>query len=218
MTSYVSKYLRVYLLDDHDIVRQGLRDLLAPATDILVVGDSGSAKAATEVIPGLTVDVMVLDLRLQDGTGVEVCRAVRAVTPSVRGLLLTSSDDDEALVASILAGASGYLVKLTRSSDITTAIRKVGSGRSLIDAPTVERVSHQLLSDAERLTPPLDADARRRLTHVVAGLTDREIAEREGSPVETVAAAVSALVGRVLHPHLSPPAGGPPGRHRAADA
>ena len=99
MTNYVSKYLRVYLLDDHDIVRQGLRDLLVPATDIYVVGDSGSAREATRAIPELGVDVMVLDLRLQDGTGIDVCRAVRAVDPSIRGLLLTSSGDDEALMA-----------------------------------------------------------------------------------------------------------------------
>ena len=133
MVTYVPKYLRVYLLDDHDIVRQGLRDLLVPAIDIYVVGDSGSAREATRVIPGLGIDVMVLDLRLQDGTGIDVCRAARAADPSVRGLLLTSSGDDEALTAAILAGAAGYVVKLTRSSDITEAIRRVGAGKSLID-------------------------------------------------------------------------------------
>jgi two-component system response regulator DevR len=218
VTSYVSKYLRVYLLDDHDIVRQGLRDLLAPSTDILVVGDSGSAKAAAQAIPELSVDVMVLDLRLQDGTGVEVCRAVRAVSPSVKGLLLTSSDDDEALVAAILAGASGYLVKLTRSSDITTAIRKVGAGRPLIDATTAERVGQQLMADAERLEPPLDATARRLLAQVVAGLTDNEIADAEGSSVEVVAAEVAALVERVLRPEPSSRAAELPGRHRRADS
>src|SRR5688500_10202579 len=110
MVNYVPKYLRVYLVDDHDIVRQGLRDLLVPAIDIYVVGDSGSAREAARAIPGLAIDVMVLDLRLQDGTGIDVCRAVRAADPSVPGLPLTSSGAAEALAAAILAPAVGIYV------------------------------------------------------------------------------------------------------------
>ena len=220
MTNYVSKFLRVYLVDDHDIVRQGLRDLLVPATDIDVVGDSDSAHEAARAIPQLGVDVMVLDLRLQDGTGIEVCRAVRSVDPSIRGLLLTSSADDEALMAAILAGASGYVVKLTRSSDITSAIRRVGAGRSLIDTATMERVGQQLMREVEGLQPPLTTDERRVLALVVEGLTNAQVAERLGVPVGAATAEIAALVERIMRP--APPmraAPGPaqPGRHRRTD-
>ena len=220
MANYVSKYLHVYLLDDHDIVRQGLRDLLVPAVDIDVVGDSASARHAVHTIPRLGVDVMVLDLRLQDGTGIEVCRAVRSADPSIRGLLLTSSGDDEALMAAILAGASGYVVKLTRSSDITAAIRKVGAGNTLIDPTTMERVSQQLMRGADELQPPLTVEERRLLALVVEGLTDAQIADQVGGAVETVTADIAAIIQRIMQP--APPvraAPGPwqPGRHRRAD-
>ncbi len=181
MASYVRRYLRVYLLDDHDLVRKGLADLLMPATDIDVVGNSGSARDAVRAIPDLEVDVMVLDLRLQDGTGVEVCRAVRSVDPSITGLLLTSSDDDEALVAAMLAGAAGYVIKLAPNSDIIAAIRRVGSGKSLIDPAAAERVTQELLTS--ELRPPLVDDEREILTHVLGGLTDAQIAERMGIPL-----------------------------------
>ena len=127
---------------------------MVPAIDIYVVGDSGSAREATRVIPA-RIDVMVLDLRLQDGTGIDVCRAARAADPSVHGLLLTSSGDDEALTAAILAGAAGFVVKPTRSSDITEAIRRVGAGKSLIDRDTLERVRRQLLAAVDELRPRL---------------------------------------------------------------
>ena len=220
MTNYVSKYLRVYLLDDHDIVRQGLRDLLVPATDIHVVGDSGSAREAARAIPKLDVDVMVLDLRLQDGTGIEVCRAVRAANPAVRGLLLTSADDDEALEAAILAGASGYVVKLTRGSDITTAIRRVGAGKSLIDSATLDGVAQQLKTrGADGLEPSLSAVERSLLCDVLNGLTDAQIAERRAASVAEAAADTIALIERVMHP--APTASTTPGarqagRHRRA--
>jgi DNA-binding NarL/FixJ family response regulator len=220
MTNYVSRYLRVYLLDDHDIVRQGLRDLLVPATDIYVVGDSASARQAALAIPELGVDVMVLDLRLQDGTGIEVCRAVRSANSSIRGLLLTSSGDDEALIAAILAGASGYVVKLTRSSDITSAIRRVGAGKSLIDPTTIERVSQQLMRDVEELQPPLSVDERRLLALVVGGLTDAQVAERLGASVEAATAEIAALIERIMRPApptRSAPGPTPPGRHRRTD-
>ena len=145
MTNYVSKYLRVYLVDDHDIVRQGLRDLLVPATDIYVVGDSGSAREAARVIPELGIDVMVLDLRLQDGTGIDVCRAVRA---SIRrsGPAADVVQRRRGARGGDPCGRAGYVVKLTRSSDITAAIRKVGAGKSLIAPDTLDRVSRQMLA------------------------------------------------------------------------
>ena len=123
---YGAKTLRVFLLDDHDIVRRGLRDLLASARDVVVVGESSSAEQATRMILDLRPNVMVLDVQLQDGTGIEVCRRVRSAEPEIRGLLLTSAGDDEALVAAILAGADGYLVKLTGSLQVLDAVRRVG--------------------------------------------------------------------------------------------
>src|SRR3954449_10356298 len=116
--------VRVYLLDDHEVVREGLRTLLESHDDIEVVGESGSAVDATHRIPALRPDVAVLDARLPDGSGIEVCREVRAVDPSIRGLILTSYDDDEALFAAIMAGASGYVLKEIKGSDLIGAIRQ----------------------------------------------------------------------------------------------
>jgi two-component system, NarL family, response regulator DevR len=200
MTNYVPRYLRVYLVDDHDIVRQGLRDLLVPAEDIYVVGDSRSARDAVRAIPELRVDVMVLDLRLQDGTGIEVCRAVRSVNPSISGLLLTSSGDDEALVATILAGAAGYVVKLTRSSNITDAIRRVGAGKALIDSDTIDRVSRQLLADMDQLHPALTENERCVLTQVIEGHTNTQVAERMGTLLDTATAEITTLIERITSP------------------
>src|SRR5215218_6062108 len=103
--------IRVYLLDDHEVVRRGIRDLLEQEGDIVVVGESGSAAEAARRIPALRPDVAVLDGRLPDGSGVDVCREVRSIDPSIKGLILTTFDDDEALFAAIMAGASGYILK-----------------------------------------------------------------------------------------------------------
>ncbi|HEY0645316.1 MAG TPA: response regulator transcription factor, partial [Nocardioides sp.] len=125
--------IRVYLLDDHDVVREGLRFLLEQQEGIEVVGESASAVEAAARIPALRPDVAVLDARLPDGSGIEVCRTVRAVDPSINALILTSYDDDEALFAAIMAGAAGYVLKEIRSSDLVTAVRHVAEGKSLID-------------------------------------------------------------------------------------
>src|SRR6186997_2184141 len=136
--------IKVFLLDDHEVVRRGLKELLESDGDIEVVGESGSAAEATARIPALRPDVAVLDARLPDGSGIEVCRSVRAVDPSINALILTSYDDDEALFAAIMAGASGYVLKEIRSSDLVTAVRHVAAGKSLIDpsmtAKVLERV------------------------------------------------------------------------------
>ena len=210
--------MRVYLLDDHDLVRRGLADLLLPATDLDVVGNSGSAREAVRDIPELEVDVMVLDLRLQDGTGVEVCRAVRSVDPSITGLLLTSSEDDEALIASMLAGAAGYVIKTARNSDIIAAIRKVGSGRSLIDPESAERVTRELVTG--ELRPPLVDEEREVLTHVLGGLTDAQIAEQTGMSLERASTEITRLVARIFRPEIGDESTAqptPPGKHRRAD-
>ena len=123
--------IRVYLLDDHEVVRRGLRVLLEQHGDIEVVGESATAAEATARIPALRPDVAVLDARLPDGSGIEVCRAVRSVDPTIKALILTSYDDDEALFAAIMAGAAGYVLKEIRSTDLVAAVRHVAAGKSL---------------------------------------------------------------------------------------
>ena len=215
MAGYVSTIVKVYLLDDHDLVRRGLRDLLAAARDIQVVGDSSSARGAARAILELGANVMVLDLQLQDGTGIEVCREVRAVDPSVSGLLLTSFDEDEALAAAILAGAGGYIVKASRSADLIGAVRRLSGGRSMIDpalaGPVVERLRSQVP------IPPLDDHEQRVLGYVLDGLTDGEIADRTGMDVGRAGTEVATLIRRITSP--APAQGHPttpsqPGKHR----
>jgi two-component system response regulator DevR len=190
--------IRVYLLDDHDIVRQGIRDLLAPARDVFVAGSSSRAQGAAEAVLRLRIDVMVLDLHLQDGNGAQVCREVRAVDPSVRGLLLTSADDDEALAAALLAGAAGVVVKLANTSDILGAVRALGQGDSLLDAELVARATSLLRTRAAELSPPLVDEEQGVLDHLLAGHTDAEVAAALGSDLSTTQPLVGALVDRLL--------------------
>ena len=191
--------IRVYLLDDHDVVREGLTFLLEQQEDIIVVGQSATAAEATARIPALRPDVAVLDARLPDGSGIEVCRAVRAVDPSINALILTSYDDDEALFAAIMAGASGYVLKEIRSSDLVTAVRHVAAGRSLIDpamtAAVLERIRHgpetpdelAALTDQERIL----------LGHIAEGLTNRQIAEQMFLAEKTVKNYVSSILAKL---------------------
>jgi two-component system, NarL family, response regulator DevR len=195
MPPYASPLVEVYLLDDHDIVRRGVRDLLVAAKDIHVVGESSSTQGAAEAILRLGASVMVLDVNLPDGTGIEVCRQVRAVDPSVSGLLLTSMDEDEALAAAILAGASGSILKASHGADIIGAVRRLGTGRPMIDTAMAERVRGQLSSRVSALA--LDDDEQQILTDVVDGLTDSEIARRQGTTLEQTSETVAAMIGRL---------------------
>src|SRR3982751_2737919 len=142
--------IRVYLLDDHEVVRRGLRDLLETEDDIEVVGESGSAVDATHRIPALKPDVAVLDGRLPDGSGIDVCRDVRSVDPSIKALILTSYDDDEALFAAIMAGASGYVLKQIHGTDLVDAIRRVAAGQSLLDPAVTARVLERIRNGPEQ--------------------------------------------------------------------
>src|SRR6185295_18596133 len=125
--------IRVFLLDDHEVVRRGLADLLTTAGDIEVVGESGLAQEAIRRIPALRPHVAILDARLPDGSGIDVCRDIRAMDPSIRALILTSYEDDEALFAAIMAGADGYLLKQIHGTDLVDAVRRVAAGQSLVD-------------------------------------------------------------------------------------
>ena len=191
--------IRVFLLDDHEIVRQGLRALLESDRDIEVVGESGLASEATARIPALRVDVAVLDARLPDGSGIEVCRLVRAVDPAIRALILTSYDDDEALFASIMAGASGYILKEVNAQDLLGAVRHVAAGHSLIDPLLVERVLDRVRNGPE--TAPelanLTEQELRLLELIAEGMTNRQIGERMFLAEKTVKNYVSTLLGKL---------------------
>lgn len=191
--------IRVYLLDDHEVVRDGLRFLLERTDDVEVVGESGSAAEATARIPALRPHVAILDARLPDGSGIEVCRNVRAVDPSINALILTSYDDDEALFAAIMAGASGYILKETRSHDLVEAIRHVAAGRSLIDPALTAKVLERVRNGPA--TAPELADLTEQelklLGHIAQGLTNRQIAEQMFLAEKTVKNYVSNILGKL---------------------
>lgn len=191
--------IRVYLLDDHEVVREGIRALLESEPDIEVVGDSGSAVDAAHRIPALRPDVAVLDARLPDGSGIEVCRTVRAVDPAIRGLILTSYDDDEALFAAIMAGASGYVLKQIRGADLVNAVRQVAAGNSLIDpsmtAKVLERVRHPQTTAPE--LADLTEQELKLLGLIAEGLTNRQIGERMFLAEKTVKNYVSSILAKL---------------------
>lgn len=177
----MNEKVRVFLLDDHEVVRRGLRELLESEGDIEVVGEAGTASSANARIPALRPDVAILDARLPDGSGIEVCRHIRSVDPNIRAIILTSYDDDEALFAAIMAGAAGYVLKQVTGQDLLAAVRHVAAGASLLDPHVTERVM-QRLRDGNDSEPDelksLTAQERRILELVAEGLTNRQIGER----------------------------------------
>ncbi|MBB5827839.1 MULTISPECIES: response regulator [Micromonospora] len=191
--------IRVFLLDDHEVVRRGLADLLTNSGDIEVVGESGSAQEAARRIPALRPDVAILDARLPDGNGIDVCRDVRAVDSSIKGLILTSYEDDEALFAAIMAGASGYVLKQIRGTDLVDAVRRVAAGQSLLDPAITTRVLERIRSGVEqpRELKTLTEQERRILEYVAEGLTNREIAGKMFLAEKTVKNYVSSVLAKL---------------------
>jgi two-component system, NarL family, response regulator DevR len=191
--------IRVFLLDDHEVVRRGLADLLQHEGDIEVVGDSGSAAEAARRIPALRPDVAILDARLPDGNGIDVCRDVRAVDPSIKGLILTSYEDDEALFAAIMAGAAGYVLKQIRGTDLVDAVRRVAAGQSLLDPAITARVLERIRHGVEepRELKLLTEQERRILEYVAQGLTNREIAGKMFLAEKTVKNYVSSVLAKL---------------------
>jgi DNA-binding NarL/FixJ family response regulator len=191
--------IRVFLLDDHEVVRQGLRALLESAGDIEVVGESGLALEATARIPALRPHVAVLDARLPDGSGIEVCRTVRAVDPEIKALILTSYDDDDALFAAIMAGASGYVLKEIGGQDLVGAVRTVAAGNSLIDPALTARVLERIRNGPA--TAPELADLTEQelklLSLIAEGLTNRQIGERMFLAEKTVKNYVSSILAKL---------------------
>jgi len=191
--------IRVYLLDDHEIVRRGLRELLDGAGGIEVIGESGLAAEATRRIPALHPDVAVLDGRLPDGSGIDVCRDVRSIDPTIACLILTSYDDDEALFSAIMAGAAGYVLKQIRGTELVDAIRRVAQGLSLLDPQVTQRVLKRLREGpaSDPALAALTEQERRILLLIAEGLTNRQIAERMFLAEKTVKNYVSSLLAKL---------------------
>jgi DNA-binding NarL/FixJ family response regulator len=187
--------IKVFLLDDHEIVRRGVKDLLEAEGDIEVAGEAGTAASALARIPALRPDVAVLDVRLPDGDGVSVCREIRSRVPEVACLMLTSFGDDEALFDAIMAGAAGYVLKQIRGTDLVGAVRTVATGQSMLDPQAASRLMARLRDQAVRKDPlaALTDQERKILELIGAGLTNRQIGERLFLAEKTVKNYVSAL-------------------------
>ncbi|UGT67273.1 response regulator transcription factor [Nocardia gipuzkoensis] len=189
--------VKVFLVDDHEIVRRGVADLVDLEPDLAVVGVAGSYSQALARIPALRPDVAVLDMRLPDGNGIELCRELLSADPNLRCLILTSFTDEQAMLDAILAGASGYVVKDVKSLALVDAIRTVGSGSSLLDNRAAAALMAKLRSEAEAKTGPLAAltDQERTLLALLGeGLTNRQIAGRMFLAEKTVKNYVSRLL------------------------
>nr|WP_205615797.1 response regulator transcription factor [Streptomyces harenosi] len=192
--------IRVFLLDDHEVVRRGVHDLLAGEDGIEVVGEAGTAAEALARIPAARPDVAVLDVRLPDGSGVEVCRDIRSRDESVRCLMLTSFSDDEALFDAIMAGASGYVLKDIRGGELLTAVRDVAAGGSLLDPVATARVLERLRGGGPRADDRLArlTEQERRILELIGeGLTNRAIGERLHLAEKTVKNYVSSLLSKL---------------------
>ncbi len=191
--------IRLFLLDDHEVVRRGLKEIFDQEPDIDVVGESGLAQDAMVSIPALKPDVAVLDARLPDGSGIEVCREVRSLDPSIAVIILTSYDDDDALFAAIMAGAAGYVLKQVRGTHLVDAVRRAADGQSLLDPVVTQRVMARI-REGETSNDPLavlNKQERRILTLIGDGLTNRQIATEMLLAEKTVKNYVTQLLSKL---------------------
>ncbi|WP_432073342.1 response regulator [Streptomyces wuyuanensis] len=193
--------ITVFLVDDHEVVRRGVYELLSVEDDIEVVGEAGTAADALVRIPAVRPDVAILDVRLPDGSGVEVCREVRSQNEDIKCLMLTSYADDEALFDAIMAGASGYALKAIRGSELLTAVRDVAAGKSLLDPVATARVLERLRDGNAPKTDDrlasLTEQERRILDLIGEGLTNRAIGERLHLAEKTIKNYVSSLLSKL---------------------
>jgi two-component system response regulator DevR len=199
MTGPGAATVRVFLLDDHEVVRRGVADMLEAEPDLTVVGEASTAAEALARVPAVQPDVAVLDVRLPDGDGVTVCRELRSRMPDLRCLMLTSFADDDALFDAIMAGASGYVLKQIRGTDLVGAVRTVANGQSLLDPRTTAQVLERMRSSAEKKGPVADLSEQERtvLALIGEGLTNREIGERMFLAEKTVKNYVSHLLAKL---------------------
>jgi DNA-binding NarL/FixJ family response regulator len=191
--------LTVFLVDDHEMVRRGVADLLDEEPDLTVVGHASSVSEALARVPALAPDVVVLDVRLPDGNGVELCRELRSRLPELRCLMLTSYTDEDAMLEAILAGAGGYVIKDIKGLALLSAVRTVGAGRSLLDNRAAAALMSQLRSNAEEEGPlaGLTGQERSLLELIGEGLTNRQIAERMFLSEKTVKNYVSRVLAKL---------------------
>jgi len=191
--------IRVFLLDDHEVVRRGVRELLDAEDDIAVVGEADTAERALARIPATHPDVAILDVRLPDGDGIAVCREIRSAHDEIACLILTSFSDDDALTQAVIAGAAGYLLKQIRGTDIVDAVRRVARGGSLLDPAVAERIAERLRRppvEDERLAR-LTGQERKILALIADGLTNRQIADELHLAEKTVKNYVSNLLAKL---------------------
>jgi two-component system response regulator DevR len=191
--------VRVFLLDDHEVVRRGLRQLLEAADGLEVVGEAGTAEEAIARIPPTRPDVAVLDVRLPDGDGIEVCRDVRSGHPDIQCVILTSFTDDQALLQAMLAGAAGYVAKQLKGDDIIDAVRRVAGGQSLLDPAVAARARERLRSEPQldERVARLSAQERAILELIADGMTNRQIANELNLAEKTVKNYVSNLLSKM---------------------
>jgi DNA-binding NarL/FixJ family response regulator len=191
--------IRVFLVDDHEVVRRGVAALLESESDIEITGEAATAESALARIPALKPDVVVLDVRLPDGSGVDVCREVRSKVPESACLILTSFADDDALFNAVMAGASGYVLKQIHGSDLVGAVRTVAAGQSLLDPHTTATMLRRLRDHASRKDPlaALSDQERHILELIGEGLTNRQIGERLFLAEKTVKNYVSNLLSKL---------------------
>jgi two-component system, NarL family, response regulator DevR len=188
--------IRIFLLDDHEVVRRGVRELLESEDDMTVVGEAGTAEEALARIPATQPDVALLDVRLPDGDGVSVCREIRSRRPEVQCLMLTSFADDEALFSAIMAGAAGYVLKQVKGTELVEGVRRVGRGESLLDPSDTRRVLERLRAPEDELAALTDQE-RRILDLIAEGHTNRQIAEQMYLAEKTVKNYVSNLLAKL---------------------
>lgn len=193
------KAIRVYLVDDHEVVRRGVASLLATDESIEVIGQSGSATVALREILALRPDVAILDANLADGTGVDICREMRSVDPNIKGLILTSYDDPDAISSAILAGASGYVLKRIEGNSLISGIKLVAGGHSLIDPTVASRVVEQMELQRKSLDVicELTPQQRKIFFLIAEGMTNRQIAEQLYLAEKTVKNHVTGLLSRL---------------------
>jgi two-component system, NarL family, response regulator DevR len=185
----------VFLVDDHEVVRRGVRELLESEADLFVVGEASNRAQALQEIPRSHPNVVLLDVRLPDGDGVEICREIRSSSPEIACLMLTSYADDEAFLGAVIAGAAGYILKQIRGNDLVSSVRRAANGESLLDPILVKQARARLGRDVqdERLRP-LSPQERRILELISQGMTNREIAETMFLAEKTVRNYVSNLL------------------------
>jgi DNA-binding NarL/FixJ family response regulator len=194
--------IRVFLLDDHEVVRRGVHDLLNDEPDITVVGEAANVEQALARVPALRPDVAVLDVRLPDGDGITVCRDLRSRMPELACLMLTSFDDEEALLDSIMAGASGYVLKQIQGSDLVSAVRTVAAGQSLLDPSATTRLLARLRNDQQKeeepdALPGLTGREQEILVLIGEGMTNRQIGQRLFLAEKTVKNHISRLLAKL---------------------